>query len=128
MSSREGQRAVVAFRGRELADIRDHHGRARCGSRARADGLQSQVLVSNERQRKWLFKRCRPHTGEDWAEKVAAEVAALLELPHALVELAEADGERGSICRDFAGHSDLIHGNELLWQLDRTYPTSEANC
>jgi hypothetical protein len=74
---------------------------------------------------KWLFKRCRPGTGEDWAEKVAAEVAGLLGLPHALVELAEVDGTKGSICLDFAGHSDLIHGNELLWQLDQSYPLKQ---
>ena len=74
---------------------------------------------------KWLFKRCREKTGEDWAEKIAAEVAELLELPHARVELAEADGERGCVCLDFAGHSDLIHGNELLWQWDQTYPKTQ---
>ncbi|WP_052550507.1 HipA domain-containing protein [Enhygromyxa salina] len=70
----------------------------------------------------WLFKRCRPGTGEDWAEKLAAEVAALLGLPHARVELAEDEGGRGSVCLDFAGGGDLIHGNELLWQMDSGYP------
>jgi hypothetical protein len=71
---------------------------------------------------KWLFKSCRDGTGEDWAEKIAAEVAALLGLPHASYELAEAEGKRGSVCLDFAGVSDLVHGNELLWEVNQTYP------
>lgn len=73
---------------------------------------------------KWLFKSCRDGTGEDWAEKIAAEVAALLGLPHARYELAQAEEKRGSICLDFAGDADLIHGNELLWQIDQSYPLS----
>lgn len=74
---------------------------------------------------KWLFKHRRDGTGEDWSEKIAAEVAALLGLPHARVELAEYKGGRGSICLDFAGSSDLIHGNELLWQMDASYPVEQ---
>ncbi|MGB1014647.1 MAG: hypothetical protein ACPG4T_10975 [Nannocystaceae bacterium] len=42
-----------------------------------------------EDQTSWLFKVCRPGTGEDWAEKLAASIAAKLNLPHAVVELAE---------------------------------------
>lgn len=30
------------------------------------------VLLDGKR---WLFKEARPETGEDWAEKIAAEVA-----------------------------------------------------
>lgn len=75
-------------------------------------------------EEKWLFKSCREGTGEDWAEKIAGEVATLLGLPHARYELAEAGGKRGSVCLDFAGNSDLIHGNELLWQIDQSYPVS----
>ena len=26
---------------------------------------------------KWLFKRCRPDTGEDWAEKLGADAEAV---------------------------------------------------
>jgi hypothetical protein len=75
---------------------------------------------------KWLFKQCRPGTGEDWAEKIAAEVAALLGLPHARVELAALGETRGSISLDFAAGSDLIHGNELLWRLDPSYPLTKS--
>ncbi|MEH1947324.1 MAG: hypothetical protein V7K77_10255 [Nostoc sp.] len=34
-----------------------------------------------------LFKKARPNTGEDWAEKIAAELCELLGLPHANYEL-----------------------------------------
>jgi hypothetical protein len=79
-----------------------------------------------EADEKWLFKRCRDGTGEDWSEKIAAEVAGLLGLPHARVELAELDGVRGSVCLDFAPrNADLIHGNELLWQMDSSYPMEQ---
>jgi len=79
---------------------------------------------------KWLFKYARVNngmpTGEHWAEKIAAEVAELLDLPHALVELATFDGRSGSLCRRFTELSfpgtALAHGNVLLaagvWKYD----------
>ncbi len=39
-------------------------------------------------RRQLLFKEVREHSGEDWAEKVCAEVARMLALPHAEYELA----------------------------------------
>ena len=63
----------------------------------------------------WLFKYPRPGSGEHWAEKVAAEVANCLAIPHAVVELASARGTPGSISKSFAGGGRvLVHGNELL--------------
>lgn len=70
----------------------------------------------------WLFKYARLSngevTGEHWAEKVAAELAGLLEIPHADVELARLDGAVGCISRRFPELSrpgtELIHGNDLL--------------
>lgn len=64
---------------------------------------------------KWLFKYPRPNTGEHWAEKIAAEVASVLGVRHAKVELAELQGERGSVTESFArGGRTLWHGNQLL--------------
>lgn len=64
---------------------------------------------------KWLFKYPRPDTGEHWAEKIAAEVASVLGVKHAKVELAELQGERGSVTESFArGGRTLWHGNQLL--------------
>lgn len=67
----------------------------------------------------WLFKRPREDTGEHWAEKIAAEVAAALEVPHATVELAEfreQHGEqRGSASESFVSKDqELVHGNQIL--------------
>ncbi len=77
-------------------------------------------------QKKWLFKYpTRRDSGEHWAEKIAAEVARLLDVSHPRVELAtfgETPGElatlvgyRGSVSESFTeGNDRLIHGNELL--------------
>lgn len=66
---------------------------------------------------RWLFKEARPHTGEDWAEKVAAELAKLLGIEAAQVELATYVGRRGCISKNFIARDTgeaLIHGNEIL--------------
>jgi hypothetical protein len=64
---------------------------------------------------RWLFKEARKNTGEDWAEKVASEIAALLDLPTHHVELAVRDGQRGCAAKSFlTGGQILVHGNELL--------------
>lgn len=34
----------------------------------------------------WLFKFSRERTGEDWAEKISAEIADTLQIPAARVE------------------------------------------
>jgi hypothetical protein len=70
----------------------------------------------------WLFKFSRQSagevTGEHWAEKVVAEVAALLGVAHARVELARLNGQWGSISRRFdelaRDNTELVHGNDLL--------------
>ena len=77
----------------------------------------------------WLFKQARAATGEDWAEKLAAEIAALLELPHAIVELAVHQQNRGIVTLDFTdGHArgHLAHGNELLFEADPGYPEQKT--
>lgn len=74
-----------------------------------------------------LFKLARPHTGEDWSEKVACEVAGLLGLPHARYEMAEWSGQPGSLSVSMLSETEtLIHGNELIAQLTADYPTPEA--
>ena len=78
---------------------------------------------------KWLFKQTRQSagswTGEHWAEKVAAEIAELMDLPHAIVEIASFNGRPGSISRRFAELSlpgtALAHGNVLLPSLVFNY-------
>lgn len=71
----------------------------------------------------WLFKEARfittpggsfP-TGEDWAEKVAAEIAYTLNIRAATVELAEFKGKRGCASLNFTTRAQqLMHGNEVM--------------
>ncbi len=70
----------------------------------------------------WLFKYPQPHTGQHWTEKVAAEVAAVLGIHHARVELAEFQGHQGSATESFArsGRS-LYHGNQVLERVVHGY-------
>ena len=76
----------------------------------------------------WLFKYPRPGRGEHWAEKIAAEVAGLLEIPCARVELAVFQGERGSATESLVGHNRvLIHGNEVLTRALSDYDSKERN-
>ena len=77
---------------------------------------KSWFLVPEENNSDWLFKRSqREGSGEHWAEKIASEVAGLLGVPHARVELAEHQGNRGSITENIVPYNwDLIHGNEVL--------------
>jgi hypothetical protein len=67
-------------------------------------------------ERRWLFKEARPGTGEDWAEKVAAEVARLAKVPAARVELATYKGRRGCASMSLleVDAEALVHGNELM--------------
>ena len=64
---------------------------------------------------KWLFKYPQANTGQHWAEKIAAEFAHLIDIPHARVELAIYGGDRGSVTKSFVRRrQEMIHGNQLL--------------
>ena len=78
-------------------------------------GSKEKFWYTREDRRRWLFKTNRPNTGEDWAEKVAAELCALLGLPHATYELAEWNNKRGVISLRMGWWGErLVLGNELL--------------
>lgn len=77
---------------------------------------------------KWLFKAEERGTGEDWAEKIAAEIASRMGIPHVPYDLAEEyEGKTylqpGVICPHFAPKPlELKLGNQLLWSRDASYP------
>jgi hypothetical protein len=74
-----------------------------------------------------LFKRARPNTGEDWSEKIAAELAQLLGLPHAEYQLATWNGLSGTISPAMMDESAaLMHGNDVLANLSSGYPRSQG--
>lgn len=61
--------------------------------------------------------------GEDWAEKIASELARLLAIPAATVELASLGGRRGVVVATVAPPgTELVHGNELLEAVVPNYP------
>src|SRR5208337_1188487 len=77
-------------------------------------GSKSKFWFEYDNQR-WLFKLAREHTGEDWAEKVASEIAKCVPVEAARVELADYRGRRGSASLSFIGEDEsLVHGNEIL--------------
>jgi len=83
-------------------------------------------LLEHQPDCPWLFKYARAKTGEHWAEKIASELASLIEFPAAKVELAVVNGEAGALVRSIIPYElpdtggiprrrgDLIHGNEIL--------------
>lgn len=75
---------------------------------------------------RFLFKQIRHGTGEDWAEKVCAELARRLRLPHAEYDLAQWERDdgyvRGVRSRNFCPQgAALTFGNELLAEADPDY-------
>ena len=71
---------------------------------------------------RWLFKHPRPGTGEHWAEKIAEQVAVLLEIPRGEVELAIFGETRGSATKSFVGdNQELVHGNQILERTEAGY-------
>ena len=63
----------------------------------------------------WLFKYPRENTGEHWAEKIVAELAGILGIPCARVELAVYEGNRGAAAVNIVPNDyDLVPGNEIL--------------
>ena len=83
----------------------------------------------------WLFKYPRINdgipTGEHWAEKISAEIARLLHIPHAQVELATMNGVPGSLSKRFDDLSisgvEMVHGNELLWNYVESYDRTKTH-
>jgi len=93
-------------------------------------GSKAKLWVLDQTSQRWLFKERRHDHGEDWAEKIAAETATILGLPHARIELATREGRPGIITKDFLASRaavQLLHGNELLVQADATYPAQGPN-
>jgi hypothetical protein len=80
------------------------------------------------RKTRYLFKAEERGTGEDWAEKVVCELAAMLGIPHVKYQLAreqggEAGPQPGVICPSFLLRGQALEmGNQLLFRRDPDYP------
>lgn len=78
-------------------------------------GTKSKFWYRDQDNNRILFKRGRPGTGENWAEKVCCEICRLLGLPHAEYDFATAGDWKGVVSPTFVPKgSRLILGNELL--------------
>ena len=78
----------------------------------------------------YLFKETRSHSGEHWSEKLAAEIAEALGLPHAKIDLAVYKGKTGTLSWNFLQKqesSSLEHGNQLMFKHDSRYPKDGPN-
>jgi hypothetical protein len=85
-------------------------------------GTKPKFWYRDEAGRVWLFKQGRPGTGENWAEKVSAELGELLGLPHAHYELAVWRDQAGVVSPTFVLEDcRLVLGNELLACVVRRY-------
>ena len=81
-------------------------------------GTKKKSWVLRDDGRWWLYKQARPNVpGEAWAEKIAAEIAGLIGISYATVELAnEANDGLGTISLSFMPPGGrLDHGNDILY-------------
>jgi hypothetical protein len=90
-------------------------------------GTKPKFWFSQEKLGKCLYKKARLGSGEDWAEKTAAELCELIGLPHAKYELAICNGEPGTVTPTFVpDNMGLVHGNEILSGILPNYPLPES--
>jgi hypothetical protein len=92
-------------------------------------GTKRKYWYRGDQGRRMVFKAEDRGTGEDWAEKIACELAELLGLPHVAYELAEENGtgKPGVVCESFTpSPRALVLGNELLLARDPAYPAGEG--
>lgn len=81
-----------------------------------------------------LYKKARPNTGEHWVEKISVELASLIGLPVARLDLAVDESETpGVLSSSFLSHvdltkkvlgprpSDFVEANRLLHEFDASY-------
>ncbi len=90
-------------------------------------GTKPKFWFSDEHANRYLFKLNRSEgegaTGEDWSEKVTAELCQLLGLPHARYEFATWKDQSGVASLSFApDRGTWVAGNEVLVHMDKGYP------
>jgi len=89
-------------------------------------GAKSKFWFDGKDGFEYLCKFGRPDSGEDWSEKIAAEVADLLGIPHAVYELATCEGKRCVISRSVVPpEAMIVHGNQLLGYVDPAYGSAD---
>ena len=85
-------------------------------------GTKNKFWYRNENGQRMMFKRGRPGTGENWAEKVCCEICRLLDIPHAEYGLAVWKDQSGVVTPTFVPKGGrLVLGNELLARIVDDY-------
>lgn len=103
-------------------EITNRHQMEQLGTKAKFWFLDT----ANNNEKK-LCKIGRQNTGENWAEKVAYELAKLLGIPCAAYELATWKTQQAVITPSFVSPNGLlIHGNEQLALLTPGYDETQA--
>jgi hypothetical protein len=88
-----------------------------------AMGTKEKFWFHHQELGRCLYKKARQNTGEDWSEKIAAELCRLIKLPHAKYELAIFNNEKGTISPSFVPENgSLTTGNEILAKICLDYP------
>lgn len=98
-------------------------------------GSSEKLWLVDEHEVRWLWKAAsfnHDHKvgtfrkGDDWAEWLGTQIAVSLGLPAAPVQLAQRDGQCGTIGRSFLERDQqLVLGNVLLSEIDAGYPREE---
>lgn len=89
-------------------------------------GTKEKFWIRHDGSRK-LLKFGREGTGEDWAEKVACELAELLGVPHAHYDLARCRGRTCVLSTTIVPEDGrLILGNEIIASVGREYDGARA--
>lgn len=87
-------------------------------------GSKPKFWYFDERGELRLFKEGRKGTGENWAEKIAAELCRSLGLPHAEYDLARCGGIEGVSTPSLVSPGErLVLANEVLTRVMRGYGT-----
>lgn len=84
---------------------------------------------SDRPDERFLFKFSRVNTGEHWSEKIAEEIAEILDIPHAKYHLANFHDRHGIYCESLVRSDErLVMGNEVLHANDTAgYPAPQSD-
>ncbi|MBN8597430.1 MAG: hypothetical protein J0L78_07120 [Planctomycetes bacterium] len=91
-------------------------------------GTKRKYWFKDDSGQEMLFKAEERGYGEDWSEKIACELAALLGIPHVHYEMARDvnSDQPGVVCAQIRQPGEaLVHGNTLLQLIDPEYPKTK---
>lgn len=93
-------------------------------------GTKEKFWVLDSEEQLWLCKLVRvidgESRGEDWAEWLVHHLAGIVGIPTARVRPASYEGRRGIISLSVVAQDErLVHGNELLREVDSGYDEAE---